>query len=152
MNEPITVKALTDAMDTSAKIAQSPGLMTIADRLFGFKLSEWKAQGDIVKAQMQQEYKEASEKGLGFQYVTAFRDKANVLNTLAKATDYVKENFEREIEFDEDVFWNLIEHSKTISQEEVQDLVAKIIAGEYNQKGTYTTHTLQVLKSLGRDE
>jgi hypothetical protein len=152
MYEPITVKALTDAMDTSAKIAQSPGLMTVADRLFGFKLSEWKAQGDIVKTQKQQEYKEASEKGLGLEYVTAFRDKANVLNTLSKATDHVKENFVREIEFDEDVFWNLIEHAKTISQEDVQDLVARIIAGEYNERGTYSSHTLQVLKSLGRQE
>ncbi len=152
MTDPITVQALTQAMDTSAKVAQTPGLMTIADRLFGFKLSEWKAQGDIVKAQMHQEYKEATEKGLGMQYATAFREKANVLNTLAKATDFVKEGFVRDVELDEDVFWNLIDHAKTISREDVQELIAKIIAGEYNEPGTYTMSTLQTIKSLGRNE
>lgn len=152
MSDLITVQALTEAMDTSAKVAQTPGLMTVVDRLFGFKLSEWKAQGDIIKAQMHQEYKEATEKGLGFQYATAFREKANVLNVLAKATDYVKEGLAREIALDEDVFWNLIDHAKTISREEMQDLIAKIIAGEYNEQGTYSMRTLQVLKSLGKNE
>ena len=113
MTEPVTVKALTEAMDTSLKLAQTPGLMTIADRLFGFKLSEWKAQGEIIRAQMQAEYKDAAEKGLGMQYATAFREKANVLNTLAKATDYVKEGFVRDIELDEDVFWKTLLQVKT---------------------------------------
>ena len=39
---------------------------------------------------------------------------------------------------DNDFFWNTIEYAKTISNEEMQELVAKIIAGEYNEPGTYS--------------
>ena len=53
---------------------------------------------------------------------------------------------------DNDVFWGLLEHSKEISNEQMQDLIAKIIAGEYNQPGTYSMSTLQVIKSLGKSE
>lgn len=151
MSDPI-VTALATAMDASVKVASSPGLMTILDRAFGFRLSEWKAQGDVVRQQISDGYKEAQEKGLGMQYATAFREKVNVLNTLARATNYVKEGFVREIDLDEDVFWNLLDHAKTVSKEEMQDLIAKIIAGEYNEQGTYSMRTLQVLKSLGKNE
>jgi len=151
MTEP-TIQALATAMDASSKAASSPGLLTALDRLMGFRLSEWKAQGDVVRQQILDGYKEAQEKGLGMQYATAFREKANVLNTLTKATEYVKKDFSRDVAFDEDVFWNLIDHAKTISQEEVQDLIAQIIAGEYNEPGTYSMSTIQTLKLLGRNE
>jgi Protein of unknown function (DUF2806) len=147
-----TINALASAMDASVKVASSPGLMTIVDRAFGFRLSEWKAQGDVIRQQISDGYKEAQEKGLGMQYATAFREKANVLNTLARASEYVNAGFVREIALEEDVFWNLLDHSKTISNDDVQDLIARIIAGEYNQPGTYSMSTLQVLKSLGKSE
>lgn len=151
MSDPI-INALTNAMDVSAKVASTPGLMTVVDRAFGFRLSEWKAQGDVIRQQINDEYKEAQGKGLGMQYATAFREKANVLNSLASATKYIKTDFVREVGFDEDVFWNLLDHSKTISNADVQTLIARIIAGEYNHPGTYSMSTLQVLKSLGKSE
>jgi len=151
MAEPI-VTALTTAMDASAKAVSSPGPMAFADRLFGFKLSEWIAQGEVIRQQINDEYKDAREKGLGMQYANAIREKTNVLNTLAKATVYIKEGFKREIDIGEDVFWNLLDHSKTISNDDVQDVIARIIAGEYNNPGTYSMSTLQTLKSLGKAE
>jgi len=151
MAEPI-VTALTTAMDASAKIASSPGPMAFADRLFGFKLSEWIAQGEVVRQQINDEYKDAREKGLGMQYATAIREKTNVLNTLSKVASHIKEGFEREIDLEEDVFWNLLDHAKAISDEDVQELIARIIAGEYNQKGAYSMSALQILKSLGKNE
>lgn len=53
---------------------------------------------------------------------------------------------------DNDFFWNTIEHSKTISNEEMQELIAKIIAGEYNNPGSYSMSTLHILKMLGKNE
>lgn len=50
------------------------------------------------------------------------------------------------------IFWGLLEHSKEISNEEMQELIAKIIAGEYNAPSTYSMSTLQVIKMLGKSE
>jgi len=52
------------------------------------------------------------------------------------------------IENDNDVFYGLLEHAKNISNSEMQKLLAKIIAGEYNNPETYSMSTLHVLKSV----
>ncbi|MDD3645586.1 MAG: DUF2806 domain-containing protein, partial [Bacteroidales bacterium] len=57
-----------------------------------------------------------------------------------------------DIKMDNDFFWNTIEHAKTISDEDVQELVAKILASEYNEPGTYSMSVLQTLKMLGKNE
>jgi hypothetical protein len=150
MQDPLT--ALTTAIDASSKLASNPTFMTAIDKWSGYKLSQWKAEGDVIQKQIKDGYEDAKERGLGLQYATAFRSSANLLNTATKATDHIDATIEREIGFDEDVFWNLLEHSKTISDDEVQELIARIIAGEYNQKGSYSMGTIQTLKYLGKAE
>lgn len=79
------------------------------------------------------------------------RQYSNMSNTLIKGSDYI-EITENKVLDTNDVFWGLVEHSKEISDEEVQDLIAKILAGEYNQPDTYSMSTLQTLKMLGKQE
>lgn len=150
MPDPATT-ALTSALDNSTKVANTPLFATVIDRLLGFKISEWSAQGDVIKKQILDGYEDAKQKGLGVQYVSAFRSNANLINTSIKAAKYITTEREGDIEMDNDVFWGLIEHSKTVSSEEVQELIAKILAGEYNSPGTYSMSTLQILKSLGKE-
>ncbi len=57
-----------------------------------------------------------------------------------------------EIKDDNDFFWNAIEHAKSVSNDEMQELIAKIIAGEYNAPGTYSMSMLQIIKMLGKNE
>ena len=80
-----------------------------------------------------------------------YRQYTNLGDTLRKATPLITAP-ESKIEDDNDVFWNLLEHAKDISNEEVQTLISKILAGEYNKPGTYTMSTLQILKMLGKDD
>ena len=75
------------------------------------------------------------------------REYKNFGKTLNLATPYVISE-ENKIREDDDFFWNILEHSKDISNDEMQILIAKIIAGEYNNPGTYSMSTLQVLKSI----
>ncbi|MEK7642823.1 MAG: DUF2806 domain-containing protein [Patescibacteria group bacterium] len=151
MSDPATT-ALTSALDNSAKVANTPLFATVIDRILGFKISEWNAQGETIKKQILDGYEEAKQKGLGIQYVSAFRSNANLINTSIKAAKYIISEAKGVIEIDNDVFWGLLEHSKLISSEEMQELIAKILAGEYNAPGTYSMSTLQILKSLGKDE
>lgn len=80
------------------------------------------------------------------------RDFYNLSNVLHKFAMLVKIKPKEKIEDDNDFFWNTIEHAKSVSNEEVQNLIAKIIAGEYGAPGTYSMHTLQILKTLGKSE
>jgi hypothetical protein len=80
------------------------------------------------------------------------RRTTNLLDTATKTTKYIDQDKPNSIEFDNDFFWNTIEHAKTISDEDVQELVAKILAGEYNEPGSYSMSLLQTLKMLGKYE
>lgn len=144
--------ALTAAIENSSKVANTPIFATVIDRLLGYKISEWKANGDVIKKQILDGYEDAKQKGLAIQYVSSFRASTNLINIGAKAAEFIDESKPNDISFENDFFWGLIEHSKEISSEEVQELIAKIIAGEYNKPGTYSMNTLQVIKTLGKSE
>jgi len=150
MLDPTT--ALTTAINNSTKVANSPLFLTVIDKILGFKISEWGAQGEAIKKNILDGYEKAKQKGLGVQYVSAFRENTNLINIGAKSAKYIDKTKPNEIEFDNDVFWGLIEHSKQISNDDMQELISKIIAGEYNTPGMYSMSTLQTVKMLGKNE
>lgn len=145
--------ALTAAIDNASKVANTTLFTTIIDKVTGFKISQWSAEGEVRKKLIHDEYEKAKENGIiGIQYIKNLRDTSNLIETAIKSTKYIDQDKPNEIEFDNDFFWNTIEYSKTISNDDVQDLIAKIIAGEYNQPGTYSMSTLHCLKMLGKNE
>ena len=80
------------------------------------------------------------------------REFFNLSKILHKIATLVRTKPKEVVSDDNDFFWNTIEHAKSVSNEEMQELIAKIIAGEYNAPGTYSMSTLQTLKMLGKNE
>lgn len=80
------------------------------------------------------------------------REFFNLSKILHKIATLVRTKPKEVVSDDNDFFWNTIEYAKSISNEEMQELIAKIIAGEYNAPGTYSMNTLQALKMLGKNE
>lgn len=150
MPDPFT--SLTAAITNSAKVANTPIFSTVIDRMLGYKISQWKAEGDAIKKHISDGYEEAKQKGLGIQYVSSFRESANLINMGSKAAKYIDGTKTDEVPLENDFFWGMIGHAKYISNDEMQELIAKIIAGEYNKPGTYSMSTLQVIKMLGKYE
>lgn len=150
MIDPTT--ALTTAIENSTKVANTPLFSTVIDKLLGFKISEWNAQGGVIKKHILDGYDDAKEKGLAIQYVSAFRSNANLINIGAKAAKYIDSSKPSDVGIDNDVFWGFLDHAKGISNDEMQELIAKIIAGEYNAPGTYSMSMLQIIKMLGKSE
>ena len=145
--------ALTTAIDNASKVANTTLFTTIIDKITGFKISQWSAEGEVRKKLIHDEYEKAKENGImGIQYIKNLRDTSNLIETAVKSTNYIDQDKPNDIKFDNDFFWNTIEHAKTISNEEMQELIAKIIAGEYNQPGTYSMSTLNCLKMIGKAE
>lgn len=145
--------ALTTAIDNASKVANTTLFTTIIDKITGFKISQWSAEGEVRKKLIHDEYEKAKENGImGIQYIKSLRDTSNLIETAVKSTNYIDQDKPNDIKFDNDFFWNMIEHAKTISNDEMQELIAKIIAGEYNQPGTYSMSTLHCLKMIGKSE
>jgi hypothetical protein len=151
MADPITTAL--SAINSAAKVASTPLFTTVIDRVTGFKISQWAAEGEIRKKRILDDYEKAKNSGIiGIQYISALREITNLINTAVKSAKYVNPDKPNDIKMDNDFFWNTIEHSKSISNEEMQELIAKIIAGEYNTPGTYSMSTLQIIKMLGKNE
>lgn len=145
--------SLTAAIDNANKVANTPLFTTIIDKITGFKISQWAAEGEVRKKMIHDEYEKAKENGImGIQYIENLRHTTNLIDTAVKSSKYIDENKTNDIKIDNDFFWNTLEYAKTISDEEMQELIAKIIAGEFNQSGTYSISTLQVVKMLGKNE
>ena len=124
----------------------------IITKYTGVSIKVFEAQGDVEADKVKSKWEllekpfwlQAEAKKMGREY-------SNFGNTLIKSSSLITAT-ENNISEDNDVFWGLIEHAKEISNEEMQDLIAKIIAGEYNNPDTYSMSTLQILKSLGKKE
>ncbi len=124
----------------------------IALKFFGKSISRLKAEAGVEGDKVLSRWEEV-EKPLWLQAeaVKMNRQYENFGNTLKEASKYItSENIT--ISNDNDLFWGLLEHSKEITNKDVQELIAKIIAGEYNAPGSYSMSTLQILKSLSKKE
>lgn len=151
MTDPVS---LAKTIESALKIANTPLFTTIIDKVTGFRLSKWTAEGEVRKKLIHDEYEKAKEGGgiMGMQYIECMRNTENLIDTAVKSSKYINPNKPNDIKMDNDFFWNTIEHAKTVSSDEMQELVAKIIAGEYNEPGNYSMSTLQTLKMLGKNE
>ena len=118
----------------------------------GKSIKVFEAEGDIEADKVKTKW-ELLEKPFWLQAEAAKmgRQYANLGNTLVKSSPYIVSD-ENKISNDNDFFWGVIEHAKSISDDEMQELIAKIIAGEYNTPGAYNMSTLQAIKVLGRNE
>ncbi|AUC13695.1 hypothetical protein BTO06_00390 [Tenacibaculum sp. SZ-18] len=145
--------SLAKTIESASKVANTPLFTTIIDKVTGFRLSKWAAEGEIRKKLIHDEYEKAKEGGImGMQYIEYMRNTENLIDTAVKSSKYIDPHKSNDIKMDNDFFWNTIEHAKTVSSDEMQELVAKIIAGEYNEPGSYSMSTLQALKMLGKSE
>lgn len=144
---------LAKTLDSASKVANTPFFITLIDKATGFKLSEWAAEGEVRKQIIHDEYQKAKEAGVvGMDYIEYMRSNQNLINTAIKASKYIENGKPNEIQMNNDLFWNTIEHSKTVSDEQVQEVIAKVLAGEYNNPGKFLNSTLQTLKMLGKEE
>ena len=116
----------------------------------GKSIKVFQAEGDIAADKIMTRW-EVLEKPFWLQAEAKKmnRQYSNVEKIVLKATPHIIAT-ENKITEDNDIFWGLLEHSKEISNDEMQTLIAKIIAGEYNSPETYSMSTLQVIKMLDK--
>lgn len=124
----------------------------IFTKITGKSVKVWEAESDVAADKIKTRW-EVLEKPFWLQaeLVKMNRQYTNLGNGLAKAAPHITAS-DNQVSDDNDVFWGFLEHSKEIFNEKMQDVIAKIIAGEYNAPSTYSMSTLQVIKMLGKSE
>ncbi len=124
----------------------------IITKYIGKSIKVFEAEGDVEADKVKTRW-EVLEKPFWLQAEAAKmnRQYSNLGNVLLKSAPLITAS-ENQISDDNDVFWGFLEHSKEISNEQMQELIAKIVAGEYNAPGTYAMSTLQIIKMLGKNE
>lgn len=149
--EPLITKQLVDLGSQTASKPVAGFSELIALKFFGKSISRLKAEAEVEANKVMSSWEEI-EKPLWLQAeaIKMNRQYSNFGNVLEKTSKYI--TAKNSISNDNDVFWGLLEHAKEITNEGVQELIAKIIAGEYNTPGTYSMSTLQILKSLSKKE
>ena len=148
-------KSIVDLANETASKPVASFSEFISIKLFGKSIAKLKAEAANTFDQTRQTGEIQREVNRPFiveiETAKAYRQYSNLGSTLQKATPLIS-SASSNITDDNDVFWGLLEHAKEISNEKMQELIAKIIAGEYNNPETYSMCTLQIIKSLGKRE
>lgn len=79
------------------------------------------------------------------------RKNKNLYSVMQKTTEYIEEAWDN-LKIDEDWFMKFIEFSQNTNNEELQDLLAKILAEKLKHPEACSLRTLSVLNNLSYDE
>ncbi len=115
--------------------------------LFGKSIGKLEAQKEIATEKEMVKWEAEKPWFQKAQEQKFIREYSNLGSVLVKTQPQLISDSNK-IEDGNDLFYGLLEHAKDISNSEMQDLLSKIIAGEYNNPETYSMSTLHVLKSV----
>ncbi len=140
-------------LNTRTVVSNSETIRAFADAIYlkmtGKSLTVIEAEQRIAAAKINKQGELELPYFMQMEQKTMQRKYANLGAVLTKAAPHITAP-ENTVADDNDFFWNLLEHCKDISNEQMQELLAKIVAGEYNVSHTHSVATLQVLKSLDK--
>lgn len=80
-----------------------------------------------------------------------FKEAENAEKILSKATEMIPDDFKKN-DVNSDWFLKFLSYAKNIGETEVQEIWAKIFAGETEKSGSYSLRTLDALSRLTRQE
>ena len=76
---------------------------------------------------------------------------SNLENIVIKSIPYLNEDHDTE-RIDDDWLFNYITNCQMISDDELQELWAKILAGEANESGSFSKRTVNYMKDINKDD
>lgn len=130
----------------------------VAKKLFE-KISGWvglsdaaiQARGFYIKNILESNLSDLDKSIALANYEDGFKEQARKAKVLQKSFKYLKEDAKPDV-LSED--WTLFFFDKVriIEDEQLQDIWARILAGEVNQPGLVSKKTMDVLQSLGKEE
>jgi hypothetical protein len=113
------------------------------------RIAKSEAEAEIIKAEAQIEVTDLQRRALGRFVVEEAKKQENIEKITEKAIPQL-ENSAKPQDVEDDWVTNFFDKSRIISDDEMQSLWAKVLAGEANSPGTYSKRTVNFLGSLDK--
>ncbi len=128
----------------------------ISDALGGYfkpyqikRVAKAEAEAEIIKAQAQIEVTDLQRRAIGRFVVEEAKKQENIEKITEKAIPQLNDSATPQ-DVEEDWVTNFFDKCRIISDDEMQSLWAKVLAGEANSPGTYSKRTVNFLGSLDK--
>jgi hypothetical protein len=115
------------------------------------RVAKAEAEADKIKAISHIEIDELQRRALQRFVVEEAKKQSNIEEITAKALPQVKEEAEPQ-NIEDDWITNFFDKCRLISDDEMQTLWSKVLAGEANAPGTYSKRTVNLLGSLDKSD
>jgi hypothetical protein len=113
------------------------------------RVAKAEAEAEIIKAQAQIEVTDLQRRALARFVAEEARRQENIEKITQKAIPHLEESSNPE-NVEDDWIVNFFDKSRIVSDEEMQTLWARVLAGEANSPGTYSKRTVDFLGSLDK--
>ncbi|MGO8094663.1 DUF2806 domain-containing protein [Rhizobium leguminosarum] len=114
-------------------------------------VAEAETKAEIIRAEARLKISEIEARGLQRMIYEEGRNQENIESITAKAIPHLSENAKPD-DLDEDFVRYLFDKAKLVSNEEVQELWAKILAGEVNVAGSFSRRAMDVVSQLSKED
>jgi len=115
------------------------------------RIAEAEAQADKIKAVSQVEITEIQYKAMRRFFAEEAKKQVNMDNITAKALPELNPDAKPE-QMEDDWITNFFDKSRLISDDQMQTLWAKLLAGEANSPGRYSKRTVDLLASMDKSD
>lgn len=115
------------------------------------RLAKAEAESDLIKAKSRIEISALELRAMSRSRAEEVRYQANMEKIVGKAIPQLNEDSNPD-QLDDDWIVNFFDKSRVVSKENMQDLWARILAGEANNPGSYSTRTVNSLASIAKSE
>lgn len=116
------------------------------------RVAEAEAQAEKTKALVQIKINELQQRAINRFMIEEAYKQNNIENITQKALPLLEMTTSRPENIERDWIVNFFDKSKLISDEEMQDLWAKILAGEANAPGSFSKRTIHLVAELDKDD
>lgn len=113
------------------------------------RVAKAEAEAQKIAALARIEITEMEERALQRMIKEQTRDQENIENVTRKAIPHLKEN-SKPADLEEDFIRLFFDKVRLISDEEMQEVWAKVLAGEANRKGSFSPTTLRIISEIDK--
>ena len=153
----VKIEKLEDVLGLSKPLTQ------LIDRIFDLtgilyeprrirNVAQAEADADLIKTQGQSKIKELQQRAALRFISEEAKKQENMESIIEKAIPFVTEDSSKPDEMEGDWIVNFFDKCRIISDDDMQQLWSKILAGEANAPGTYSKRTVNLLGSLDKQE
>jgi hypothetical protein len=140
------------AKPASLLIEKISGAIGEIYRPYGIKLlARAESEAELIKAKSQIEITELQRRAFTRLAAEEAKKQSNIEQITEKALNQL-DNASKPQDMDDDWITNFFDKCRTVSDEEMQLLWAKILAGEANSPGVYSKRTVNLLNSLDKKD